>query len=286
MKKLQIIFLNYLAKLKLSMNSVIKTTILGCGSSGGVPRIDGDWGVCDPTNAKNIRSRCSILVEKITNDKKTVVLIDTSPDMRQQLLKAGVTNIDAVLYTHDHADQSGGIDDLRVFALRKRERVNVYLDKDTADRLIPRFNYCFKSGEKQGYPSILSENIIDPYKELIISGPGGEISFTPFLQNHGSIFSLGFKYNNIAYSSDVVDFPNKSLNYLLNLDYWIVDALRVTPHPTHAHLDKTLQWIKDFNCKNALLTNMHIDLDYEQLCNELPNNIKPSYDGYSFSIDI
>ena len=149
------------------MNSVIKTTILGCGSSGGVPRIDGDWGVCDPNNVKNIRSRCSILVEKITNDKKTVVLIDTSPDMRQQLLKAGVTNIDAVLYTHDHADQSGGIDDLRVFALRKRERINVYLDKDTASRLIPRFNYCFKSGEKHGYPSILSENIIDPYLSLI-----------------------------------------------------------------------------------------------------------------------
>ena len=115
---------------------------------------------------------------------------------------------------------------------------------------------------------------------------GGEISFIPFLQHYGSIFSLGFKYSNIAYSSDVVDFPNKSLNYLSNLDYWIVDALRVTPHPPHAHLDKTLQWIKDFNCKNALLTNMHIDLDYEQLCNELPNNIKPSYDGYSFSIDI
>ena len=286
MKKLQIIFLNYLIKLKLSMSSVIKTTILGCGSSGGVPRIDGDWGVCDPNNVKNIRSRCSILVERVTNDKKTVVLIDTSPDMRQQLLKAGVTNLDAVLYTHDHADQSGGIDDLRVFALRKRERVNVYLDKDTASRLIPRFNYCFKSGEKHGYPSILSENIIDPYKELIISGPGGEISFTPFLQHHGSIFSLGFKYNNIAYSSDVVDFPVKSLDYLSNLDYWIVDALRITPHPTHSHLDKTLQWVKDFNCKNALLTNMHIDLDYEQLSNELPSNIKPCYDGYSFSIDI
>ena len=171
------------------MNSVIKTTILGCGSSGGVPRIDGDWGVCDPNNVKNIRSRCSILVEKITNDKKTVVLIDTSPDMRQQLLKAGVTNIDAVLYTHDHADQSGGIDDLRVFALRKRERVNVYLDKDTASRLIPRFNYCFKSGEKHGYPSILSENIIDPYKELIINRP---IPFTK-ITNKG-LWHLRFSY--------------------------------------------------------------------------------------------
>ena len=268
------------------MSSVIKTTILGCGSSGGVPRIDGDWGVCDPNNIKNIRTRCSILVEKITNDKKTVVLIDTSPDMRQQLLKAGVKKIDAVLYTHDHADQSGGIDDLRIFALRKRERVNVYFDKDTASRLIPRFNYCFKSGEKHGYPSILSENIINPYEELIISGEGGEISFIPFLQHHGTIFSLGFNYNGIAYSSDVVDFPDKSLKYIYNLDYWIVDALRITPHPTHAHLDKTLQWIKEYNCKKALLTNMHIDLDYQQLSNDLPNNVKPSYDGYNFSIDV
>ena len=268
------------------MNSIIKTTILGCGSSGGVPRIDGDWGVCDPKNEKNVRTRCSILVERITEDKKTVVLIDTSPDMRNQLLKAGVKSLDAVLYTHDHADQSGGIDDLRVFALRKRERVNVYFDKDTASRLIPRFNYCFRSGEKQGYPSILAENFIKPYEKLIIDGPGGKLCFIPFLQDHGSISSLGYKFNNIAYSSDVVDFPDKSLKYISNLDYWIVDALRITPHPTHSHLDKTLNWINNFSCKQAYLTNMHIDLDYEQLLNTLPDNVKPSFDGFSFNMNV
>ena len=267
------------------MNSVIKTTILGCGSSGGVPRINGDWGDCNPKNSKNIRTRCSLLVEKITNNKKTTVLIDTSPDMRQQLLKANVGNLDAVLYTHDHADQTGGIDDLRVFALMKRKRVNVYLDQDTADRLIPRFSYCFKSGEKPGYPSILAENIIKPYEELTINGPGGDINFTPFLQHHGSIFSLGYKYNNVAYSSDVVEFPDKSLKIINNLEYWIVDALRITPHPTHAHLDLTLKWINDYECKKAFLTNMHIDLDYDYLLNNLPDNVLPSYDGLCFNID-
>ncbi len=268
------------------MHSLLKTTILGCGSSGGVPRIDGDWGACNPKNKKNNRTRCSLLVERITDNKRTIVLIDTSPDMRQQLLNAKVDHLDAVLYTHDHADQSGGIDDLRVFALRKMARVNVYLDQDTANRLIPRFSYCFKSGEKAGYPSILSENIINPYEELTINGPGGEICFTPFLQNHGSIFSLGYKYFNIAYSSDVVDFPDKSLSLLDNLDYWVVDALRLIPHPTHAHLDLTLKWINEYKCKNAYLTNMHIDLDYDYLTNNLPNNVLPSYDGLSFDITI
>ena len=248
------------------MSSKVMVTVLGCGSSGGVPRIDGDWGNCDPNEPKNLRSRCSLLVQKFNDlGDVTSVLIDTSPDLRNQLLKTNVKQIDAVLYTHDHADQSGGIDDLRIFALGKRERVNVYFDKDTASRLIPRFNYCFKSGEKHGYPSILSENIIDPYEQLIISGEGGEISFIPFLQHHGTIFSLGFNYNGIAYSSDVVDFPDKSLKYISNLDYWIVDALRITPHPTHAHLDKTLQWIKEYNCKKALLTNMHIAVSYTHL---------------------
>ena len=268
------------------MAETLKITILGCGSSGGVPRIGGDWGSCDPNEKKNIRTRCSLLIEKTSKEGKTSVLIDTSPDMRQQLINAKVINLDAVLYTHDHADQTGGIDDLRAFALRNRKRVPVYLDKETSKRLIPRFDYCFKDGEKSGYPAILEENRIELFKEFVISGSGGEISFLPFLQKHGNIDSIGFKFNNIAYSSDVVGFHDKSLKYLYNLDYWIIDALRHLPHPTHTHLDQTLKWIKKYKTKKAYLTNMHIDLDYNYLLENLPNNVLPSYDSLNFKIEV
>ena len=187
------------------MENRIVVTILGCGSSGGVPRIDGDWGSCNPNEPKNLRSRCSILVQKFNNlGEVTTVLIDTSPDLRNQLLKTDVKQIDAVLYTHDHADQSGGIDDLRIFALRKRKRVPVYIDDKTASRLIPRFSYCFNTLEDKVYPAILEKNTITPYKDFIINGPGGEIKFLPFLQKHGKIDSLGFKFNNIAYSLSLI----------------------------------------------------------------------------------
>ena len=267
------------------MNERILVTILGCGSSGGVPRIDGDWGDCDPNEIKNFRSRCSLLVQKFNaQNDVTSVLIDTSPDIRNQLLKANVKNIDAVLYTHDHADQSGGIDDLRVFALRRRKKVQVYLDEKTASRLIPRFSYCFNTFDDKVYPAILEKNTINPYESFHIEGPGGNIDFMPFLQKHGKIDSIGFKFNNIAYSSDVVDFYDKSFDILDNLDYWIVDALRHDPHPTHSHLNKTLGWIKDLNTSNGILTNLHIDLDYNKLNNSLPNNVKPAYDNLSFEI--
>ena len=263
----------------------ISITILGCGSSGGVPRIDGDWGDCDPKEIKNLRSRCSLLVQKFNNQNEvTTVLIDTSPDIRNQLLRANVNSMDAVLYTHDHADQSGGIDDLRVFALRKRKRVQVYIDEQTASRLIPRFSYCFNTLEDKVYPAILEKNTINPYESFSVDGPGGKIEFIPFLQKHGKIDSLGFKFNNIAYSSDVVDFYDQSFDLLNDLDYWIVDALRHDPHPTHAHLSKTLGWINDFNTKKGILTNLHIDLDYKKLKNSLPNNIGPAYDNMNFEI--
>ena len=263
----------------------ISITILGCGSSGGVPRIDGDWGDCDPKEIKNLRSRCSLLVQKFNNQNEvTTVLIDTSPDIRNQLLRANVNSMDAVLYTHDHADQSGGIDDLRVFALRKRKRVQVYIDEQTASRLIPRFSYCFNTLEDKVYPAILEKNTINPYESFSVDGPGGKIKFIPFLQKHGKIDSLGFKFNNIAYSSDVVDFYDQSFDLLNDLDYWIVDALRHDPHPTHAHLSKTLGWINDFNTKKGILTNLHIDLDYKKLKNSLPNNIEPAYDNMNFEI--
>ena len=226
-----------------------------------------------------------MLVQKFNNQNEvTTVLIDTSPDIRNQLLRANVNSMDAVLYTHDHADQSGGIDDLRVFALRKRKRVQVYIDEQTASRLIPRFSYCFNTLEDKVYPAILEKNTINPYESFSVDGPGGKIEFIPFLQKHGKIDSLGFKFNNIAYSSDVVDFYDQSFDLLNDLDYWIVDALRHDPHPTHAHLSKTLGWINDFNTKKGILTNLHIDLDYKKLKNSLPNNIEPAYDNMNFEI--
>ena len=269
------------------MKSKIIVTVLGCGSSGGVPRIDGDWGNCDPNEPKNSRSRCSLLVQKFNDlGDVTTVLIDTSPDLRSQLLKTNVKHIDAVLYTHDHADQSGGIDDLRIFALRKRKRVQVYIDDKTASRLIPRFSYCFNTFDDKVYPAILEKNTIIPFEDFIISGPGGEIKFLPFPQKHGKIDSLGFKFNNIAYSSDVVDFYPESFNVLQNLDYWIVDALRYDPHPTHAHLDLTLEWINDLNVKRGILTNLHIDLDYNDLKKTLPNHIEPAFDNLTFEVNL
>lgn len=267
------------------MSERISVTILGCGSSGGVPRIDGDWGDCDPKEVKNLRSRCSLLVQKFNeNEDSTTVLIDTSPDIRNQLLRSGIKDIDAVLYTHDHADQCGGIDDLRVFALRKRKKVQVYLDEKTASRLIPRFSYCFSTFDDKVYPAILEKNTINPYESFEINGKGGKIEFLPFLQKHGKIDSLGFKFNNIAYSSDVVDFYEDGFKLLKNLDYWIVDALRYNPHPTHAHLDLSLSWIKDLNTRKGILTNLHIDLDYTKLKDSLPSNVEPAYDNLNFEV--
>ena len=267
------------------MNSKVMVTVLGCGSSGGVPRIDGDWGKCDPNEPKNLRSRCSLLVQKFNDlGDVTTVLIDTSPDLRNQLLKTNVKQIDAVLYTHDHADQSGGIDDLRIFALRKRKRVQVYIDDNTASRLIPRFSYCFNTLEDKVYPAILEKNTIIPFEDFVINGPGGDIKFLPFLQKHGKIDSLGFKFNNIAYSSDVVDFYPESFDLLDNLDYWIVDALRYDPHPSHAGFEQILDYINYLQPKKTLFTHMTALLDYKDLLSKCPENVEPAYDGMEVQI--
>ena len=168
--------------------------------------------------------------------------------------------------------------------LERGKEFQVYIDEQTASRLIPRFSYCFNTLEDKVYPAILEKNTINPYESFSVDGPGGKIEFIPFLQKHGKIDSLGFKFNNIAYSSDVVDFYDQSFDLLNDLDYWIVDALRHDPHPTHAHLSKTLGWINDFNTKKGILTNLHIDLDYKKLKNSLPNNIEPAYDNMNFEI--
>jgi phosphoribosyl 1,2-cyclic phosphate phosphodiesterase len=157
--------------------------ILGCGSSGGVPRLDGNWGVCDPKNPKNRRTRCSMLVQQKTDDGTTTVLVDTSPDMRAQLIDANVTWLDAIFYTHDHADQTHGIDDVRAMVYAKRQRIEVFMDAVTSKTLTSRFGYCFEQAEGSLYPAILKDNrITAPYQEISVSGAGGTISAMPFRQ--------------------------------------------------------------------------------------------------------
>ena len=254
--------------------------ILGCGSSGGVPRLDGSWGACDPSEPKNRRSRCSLLVKQSTADGDTHVLVDTSPDMRAQLIDAGVTWLDGILYTHDHADQTHGIDDVRAMVYAKRRQIEVWMDEPTSRTLTTRFGYCFSQADGSLYPAILKDNRIEkPFSPILIGGEGGDISATPFRQIHGQIDSLGFRIGDIAYSSDISDLPEESFEALANLDCWIVDALRRDPHPTHFHLTKTLEMIERIKPKRAVLTNLHIDLDYATLMQELPAHIEPAFDG-------
>ncbi len=254
-------------------------TILGCGSSGGVPRIGGLWGDCNPDNPRNTRRRCSMLVAKSGENGTTTVLIDTSPDMRDQMITSGVKEIDAVWYTHEHADHTHGIDDIRAFFLRQRKRIPIYADAPTANMLNTRFAYCFVTPAGSQYPAIAEQHLIEPNKLLQTNGAGGIIAGLPFSLNHGDIDALGFRFGGVAYTPDLNGIPEASLSALKNLDVWIVDALKRTPHPSHFSLTETLQWIDKLNPKQAILTNMHIDMDYDTLCKELPDHIRPAYDG-------
>jgi phosphoribosyl 1,2-cyclic phosphate phosphodiesterase len=268
------------------MSGNLEFTILGCGSSGGVPRADGAWGVCDPAEPRNRRTRCSLLVRRraeVEGAPETTVVIDTAPEFRQQAADNAVTRVDAVLFTHDHADQTHGIDDLRAFWLRQRRRTPCYMDDFTFERLTRRFGYIFD--QEGGYPAICDALKLPAHGEAwSIDGPSGEIPVRTFDQDHGEIRSVGYRIGDVAYSSDVVDFPPEAEEALSGLKVWIVDALRLTPHPTHAHLDLTLAWIARLKPERAILTNMHMDLDYRALVDSLPPGIEPAYDGLMFDL--
>ena len=255
----------------------LTATILGCGSSGGVPRLGGHWGECDPSNPKNKRRRCSLLVEREGTDGVTRVLIDTSPDMRMQLFDAGIGELDAVLYTHAHADHVHGLDDVRMIVFNTRQRLQVWADGDTSNALLDRFGYAFVQPKGSPYPPICELNLIKD--DVTIDGAGGPITFSSFEVEHGSINSLGFRFDDIAYLPDVSAIPEPVWSQLENLDIWIVDALRRTPHPTHSHLENTLAWIDRAKPKRAILTNMHNDLDYQTVKDETPDHINPAFDG-------
>ena len=259
------------------MNARLRFHILGCGSSGGVPRIGGHWGDCDPANPKNRRRRCSMLVERETDQGVTRVLIDTSPDMRDQLIDAGVGALDGVIYTHSHADHVHGVDDLRMVVFNMRERVNVWADQTTCDALLDRFGYVFIQPEGSSYPPILNLNLLNG--PVRITGLGGEITFTPFEVEHGRIDPLGFRIKDLVYLPDVSAMNKAAWDVVSGANCWVLDALRREPHPTHSHLEQSLEWIEKSGVPNAVLTNMHIDLDYETVLAETPDHITPAYDG-------
>ena len=255
-----------------------KATILGCGSSGGVPRIGRVWGDCDPSNPKNKRRRCSLLIQRRGEKGDTNVLVDTSPDIRDQLLETETFTLDGVLYTHSHADQSHGINDLRMVAINARRRIPVYMDAICAEVLTKRFDYCF-TDLKTGYLPFLDLSIIKPRQPVQIEGEGGSVRAEPFEQDHGSMRSLGFRFEEIAYSSDVVNLDEEAFRALQGVKFWIVDALRWEAHPTHAHVEKTLEWIDRVKPERAILTNLDIGLDYKKLAQFLPKGVEPAYDG-------
>ena len=264
------------------MKSYYKFTILGCGSSGGVPRLGNLWGNCDPSEPKNIRLRCSLLVQKFGKFGVTNVLIDTSPDMRAQLIKASIGSLDGVIYTHYHADHVNGIDDLRMIVINRQKRLPVWADEPTQKRLFKCFDYVFEQMQGSTYPPILEMNTI--HQNTVIKGAGGDVCLESIKVNHGSVEALGFKIGSTAYIPDVLEIYKRSKPLLKNLQYFIIDALRYAPHPSHAHLAKTFQWINELHPNQSILTNMHNDLDYQQLDSETPSNITPAYDGLNFKV--
>lgn len=265
------------------MSQDARFTFLGTGSSGGVPRVGNDWGNCDRHEPRNRRRRCCALLDAgdlADPDKCTRILIDSSPDLREQLLDQELRHLDALVYTHDHADQSHGIDDVRALAIQMRRTIPTYVDEPTMQSLTARFRYCFEGSG--GYPPILDQQpLIEPGQAFTVPGRGPEVEVLPLEQFHGRIRSLGFRIGNLAYCNDLHDMPPESLEALAGTDILILDALRYTPHPSHAHLGRALSWIEEIGPGEAWLTNLHVDMDYATLCEELPQHVRPAYDGLS-----
>jgi phosphoribosyl 1,2-cyclic phosphate phosphodiesterase len=260
-------------------------TILGCGASHGVPRVGNEWGACDPGNPKNRRRRCSLLIERHGPRGVTNVLVDTGPDLREQLLSAKVRHLDGVLYSHDHADHTHGIDDLRLLAYINRQLVRVYFSEQVERQLNKRFDYCFETQPGSTYPPILKGHRVEAGEAVTIDGRGGPVEVMPYRQFHGEIDSFGFRIGGLAYSCDIGGLPEDSLPHVENLDVWIVDALRNASHPSHWNVDTALSWIERMKPRRAFLTHMTAELDYEALLRRCPEGVEPAYDGLRIEMD-
>ena len=263
----------------------LKVTILGCGSSGGVPRLGQGWGACDPENPKNRRLRCSILVQQIADHGgMTTVLVDCSPDLREQLLRVRAEVLDGIVLTHSHADHTHGIDDVRPLVIHMRRRIPIYMDTGTSSVVRRSFSYIFETPAGSMYPPLLDERRIDENEAIIIDGAGGPLTLIPFEVDHGEIPALGLRVGTIAYVPDVKTIPATAIPYVSGLSTWILDALRHTPHPSHFSVSDSLEWIERMQPTAAILTNLHTDLDYEALSSELPDHIRPAFDGLQIEI--
>ena len=263
---------------------MIRATILGCGSSGGVPRLGGRWGACDPANPKNRRRRCSLLVDRIGPDGGlTRVLIDTGPDLVPQLLDAEVGVVDAVAYTHAHADHIHGIDDLRQLAYNSRARVPVWADAPTTAALLDRFGYVFETPPGSFYPPVCLLNPITG--PITVEGAGGALVLTPFEVAHGDIAALGFRIGGLVYLPDVSTIPEAAWPVIAGCDIFICDALRIEPHVSHAHLAQALDWIAASGARRGVVTNMHIDLDHDWVMANTPDHVLPAFDGMAIETE-
>lgn len=271
--------------------AVFRARILGCGSSGGVPRADGDWGACDPEEPKNRRRRCSLLLERAESMKAlaageaTRVLIDTSPDLREQMLDAGSPELHGLGFTHTHADQCHGIDDVRALVYRRRQRLVAAMSPETLRDLRSRFGYIFETPPGSGYPPLLISETIESGAHAVFSGPGGPLEVSLFDVEHGGAPCSGVRAGPVAYTPDVNGLDETAFERLTGASLWIVDALRERPHPSHAHLGQTLGWLERVRPELGILTNLHIDLDYARLAARLPDGVRPAYDGLSIVVD-
>jgi phosphoribosyl 1,2-cyclic phosphate phosphodiesterase len=262
------------------MGDALRFTILGCGSSGGVPRIGPAgpfWGNCDPANPLNRRRRCALLVQKAGAGGTTTVLVDAGPDIREQLIDAAAGHLDAVVFTHDHADHIHGLDDLRMVVFNRRARLPAFMDADTEATLRTRFGYVFETPPGSNYPPIMEANRIEGPVE--IAGAGGAIRFDPFWVPHGDIDAMGLRVGPVAYTPDIGEMPEGAWDSVADLDCWILDALRWREHISHAHVEKALAWIERARPRRAVLTNMHTDIDYAELMAATPGHVVPAHDG-------
>ncbi len=262
------------------MTERMRFTVLGCGASPGVPRIGNDWGACDPKEPRNRRLRSSLMVERIGGDGGiTRIIVDTGPDFREQVLRAGVGEANAVLYTHAHADHIHGIDELRQFFHNSGHRVPVYVDAETAARLKEAFGYCFETPMGSGYPPVVVEHRVEVGVAFAVDGKGGPIMVMPYAQTHGDIQSIGYRFGGVAYSSDVSAISEETWPHLEGLGVFVVDALRYRPHVSHFSVDQAIEAGRRTGANLIVLTHMHHDLDYRTLVADLPAGVVPAFDG-------